>query len=319
MSEVNPKYVIMLNKAYEKYSTITVVDSSLEQIKDSVEKESDIQKDSRLMERISNLGKSKRSFQTNKKTLKRQSHTNHGQRSFSEAENNVLKEFIEKNVKSECKTLKLKEVAKEMNRTVTSVNHQIRKLRLGLEVSNFSHRKFSLTEDKLIIDEAIKHLTHCKSLRETIIQKPREFCKQFNRRYHSIVERWEGCIKCWLLQYYNKNLNQEINPMLANLVNRSFDSILSVDWDFVANHDEFSGYTYIGLRKKYAALMKLAAASYKKHSSKVSLEEVAVYAEEKYLNRRSVKSQPTFEKRQMDCITYFDDQIKRIRNDLILK
>ena len=43
----------------------------------------------------------------------------------------------------------------------------------------------------------------------------------------------------------------------------------------------------------------------------MSLKEVADYTEEHYLNRK-VKAFPTREKRQMDCIAYFEEQIKNL-------
>merc|ERR1711915_702331 len=100
-------------------------------------------------------------------------------------------------------------------------------------------------------DEAIKHLKHCKSLRETIIQNPIEVSKSLKRNHNTIKERWDTVIKCWLLQFYNRNLNKEIRPMLVDLIYKNFESVLGIDWEFVVSHKEFSGYNIKGLKRLF--------------------------------------------------------------------
>merc|ERR1712098_553660 len=164
-------------------------------------------------------------------------------------------------------------------------------------------------EDKLIIDEAIEHLKQCKSLRETRLQNPLEFCKSFGRKHKTIEERWESIIKCWLLQYYNKNLNQEIRPMLVRLINENYDSVIDINWEFISSHKEFSGYTIPGLKKIYVAMVDKLAKTIKKPSYELSIKEVANFTEG-YFSNHKIKAQPVRDKRKMDCIEYFELKIK---------
>ena len=87
------------------------------------------------------------------------------------------------------KTAKLKDLMIVMNRTYKSIYHRINTLQRGTKTTR-KNRPFTLTEDKLIIDEALKQLVKTKSLRETMILDPREFCKKFERNFQAVEQRW---------------------------------------------------------------------------------------------------------------------------------
>merc|ERR1712098_276912 len=164
-------------------------------------------------------------------------------------------------------------------------------------------------EDKVIIDVAIEHLSKCKHLRKTIIEDPRGLGRRLKRNYHSVAHRWSVSIRSWLLQYYNKNLNLEVRPMLADFVNAHFDSVHGIDWKFVASQKEFLGHTEISLSFLFhSGTIKNAARHLNRQHHKVSLEEVAHFAKsvifEKY---NKVKAHVT--KRQTECIDYFVKKI----------
>jgi len=322
VTDVDPKYVDMLNKAYEKYLKLEVVNSNFEHYDETEPEPAKFHTDkldahahqgSDNIQVINNRTLTPKPNSDKSKKLKYKNYTNYGHKKYSEEENEILINFLEKNPNfshSQNKKSKLIELAKIMEgRTINSIRSQINLIQTEPELMAKKRTKkiFSLTEDKLIIDEAIRHLQQCKSLRDTVIQNPRDFCKTFKRSYRSIEERWESYIKCWLLQYYNKNLNQEIKPMLVDLIHRNYDSIPSIDWEFIANHKEFSGYNISGLKKELASAIRKAAMFHNKASYELSLKEIAKLSKENLLN---TKRTPALAKRIMDCIEYFELKVR---------
>jgi len=249
-----------------------------------------------------------------KKTKKNKNRADYGYKSYSEDENKFILKYLE-NTSDINRTNSAKELAKLMKgRTYYSIRHQIDNLQSRKIVTVIKRiaKRFSLTEDKLIIDEAIKHLKLCKSLREANIQNLREFAKLMERNHKSIYDRWESVIKCWILQYYNKNLNQEIRPMLVDIIHRNYDSVIGIDWEFVSSHKEFSGYTIEGLKDLFYDINSKAAKSLKKSSYELSFDEIANFGEEYF--KKKFKAQPTLEKRKMDCIEYFELKLREGKN-----
>jgi len=358
--KVDPKYVDMLNKAYEKYSKLEVVNSNFEHFSDSFEDENKLliekndstkntpkikfkpQIKSKKFNAIENLYSfehftksseaKKKLLEVNKsssdsqrkeikcqgkskiieKTKKIKNYANYGHKSYSEEENNFLLKYLEDNKDNFGLNKTSRELEKLMKgRTHGSIKHQVKALRSGqtATVVAKTRKVFSLTEDKLIIDEAIKHLKICKSLRDAIIQNPLEFSKNMKRSDKSIFDRWESFIKCWLLQYYNKNLNREIRPMLSDFVHMNFESVLEIDWEFVLSHKEFSGYNVKGLKKIFFLLTADVAKYLSKPSYELSLKDIANYTNENILNKKR-RAEPTRDKRKMDCIQYFEQRIK---------
>jgi len=256
-------YVAMLNKAYEKYSKLELINSNFEHFNDSSDPHTHDNNKKLLEEddksRRGSLTKGRKSNDNhNQKSKKYKNSANYGHKRYSEEENAILIKFLDNNPDFyKNKSMKIRELTKIMKgRTFDSIKYQIARLQQGLIVPRREKRLFSLTEDKLIIDEAIRNIKHCKSLREVGVRNSPEFCKSFGRAPWSVSERWENVVKCWLLQFYNKNLNQEIRPMLVDLIHKNFDSTLEIDWEFIANHEEFSGYTY------YSWLKKIVCCSY---------------------------------------------------------
>jgi len=311
---VDPKYVAMLNTAYEKYAKLEVVNSNFEHFSDSNENVKKLLvKDPIISTSSHKIGensvtKNKKSNSDNK-TKKVKNRANYGAKSYSEEENIFLLNYL-KNNSDLNQTYTAKELAKLMKgRTWKSIVQQIRVLQSGKSVTvvKRTSKRFSLIEDKLIIDEAIKHLKHCKSLREANIQNLLEFGKIMKRNHKSIDDRWESFIKCWLLQYYNKNLNQEIRPMLVDIISRNYDTVLGIDWEFVSRHKEFSGYTIKGLKKPFVKIIERAAKSLNKPSYKLSLKEIVHFSEEYF--KKKLRVYTPLEKRKMDCIEYFELKI----------
>jgi len=321
--KLNPKYVALLRESYKKYSQINCVNETNPNLNVESSKFSKVEKlgDSNLTS--DNLSvKSIPKTITRKESKKKEEFTegkrsyyskaNNGRKIFSKQEDDFLLEYLKQHPDFEQnKSTEIHVLMKSMNRTYKSVYHRINTLQRGTKTTR-SNRQFTLTEDKMIIDEALKHLRKIKSLRDTVIFDPREFCKKFGRNFQAVEQRWLITIRSWLLQYHNKNLNLEIRPMLADLLFSNFDSIKSINWEFVASHEEFSGHTEISLRHVFYSKTLFYTSCYlKKPTYDVSLEEIADYSRTHFLNS-NVKVAPKVEKRQLDCISYFEEQTKKL-------
>ena len=205
--ELNPKYVALLKEAYKKYSQMNYVkvapqnsisfSSPKECVKKSmVSKFSQENLNSPQIKSIPKQVKPTSIFdgrKSGKLTEGKRSYyskANNGRKLFSKQEDEFLTKYLKQNPDFEQnKTAKLKDLMIVMNRTYKSIYHRINTLQRGTKTTR-KNRPFTLTEDKLIIDEALKQLVKTKSLRETMILDPREFCKKFERNFQAVEQRW---------------------------------------------------------------------------------------------------------------------------------
>ena len=202
-------------------------------------------------------------------------------------------------------TDKIKELSHDFGRNPESIRGRLRRLQRD---SFGTHVRFSLEEDKIIIDSAIRVLMETKSLEETTISDYAELATSFNRSCQSVQGRWNTKIKPWLLQYYSETLNLEIRPMLANFVADNFESEASINWNYVLTVPEFSGHTTTSLRWVFSSDIKFnAIKKFNIPSKKMSLKQIAAFADENYKQRKLRK---TIEKRQHDLIEYFESLVK---------
>jgi len=331
--EVNPKYVALLQKSYQNFSKIDIIESSAcrkkEDEKSELDNESnlisysseeklfDIHESENGVDKVELLRKStKVNHLTSSCRLKRKEYhtkiTKNGRKIFSDEEDQFLLNFLSNNPDFEKnRTLKLRELEGLLNRSVRSIDCRIRNLQKGKK-TNRKHKTFSLTEDKVIIDKAIKHLYKCHVLRETVIEKPRKLARKLNRNYLAVEQRWSVRIRSWLLQYYNKNLNLEIRPMLAEFLSKHFDSVHSIDWKFVSSQTEFSGHTEESLRNQFhSRILHYTARHLQKPNHELTLKEIAHFTN-KVISEKHNKISSSLERRQMECIDYF---AKKIKND----
>jgi len=143
--KLDPKYVTMLEKSYEKYSKLEVVNSSFEHFNDSAGEDSKklnkckgkvtssptIQNESQAHNKL----KRKKAKGENKKSKKIRNLSNiNGHKTYSEEEIEIILKFLETNPDFDLnKTAKIKELAKMMKgRTFSSIDKKIRYLQLGL-------------------------------------------------------------------------------------------------------------------------------------------------------------------------------------------
>ena len=200
----------------------------------------------------------------------------------------------------------LKDLRIRLNRDRKSVVMRLWKLEKGRPERTV--RKFSLEEDKIIIDESIQYLKQCKYLK--LIEFERDvvvrLAASFKRRDTTVISRWYEKIKVWLLQYYNKTLNLEIRPMLANAIADNFQSREIIDWEFLRTFPEFVGHTKNSLKNQYNNIML----SYKKRFTDkldATVQEIATYATISYKpNKLTIQ----LETRQQEIIEYFEEQVR---------
>ena len=202
---------------------------------------------------------------------------------------------------------------KKLNRNDNSIVGRLDQLRSGRHLK--MRKCFTLEEDLMIIDEAIKILKDTKSLEKTVLSNSKELGKQFNRNHWSIDLRWNTQIKTWLLQYYNKTLNLEIRPMLANFLAEHFVSYKEIDWKFVLTFPEFKGHTEESLRLIfYTKMLFYATRNLKLKRNEITLAQIAEDTTRMCLLKRRNR---VIEERQKNIVDYFEKQTVALEIDLI--
>merc|ERR1740123_1434323 len=187
------------------------------------------------------------------------------------------------------------ELSKLLNRSYNSIYERIGRREF-----------FSLQEDFFIIDHALKILKQCKSLEETQLDDYNKLSKSLDRHLASVLSRW-NILQSWLLQFYRKTLNLEIRPMLINVLAEHFESILSIDWDWVKKIPEFSGYTANGLKRLFdTQIFQILTEKFQMERTETTLKQLAEAAK----NYKFNKVNKNVIMRQDKIIAYFEKNIK---------
>ena len=95
--------------------------------------------------------------------------------------------------------------------------------------------------------------------------------------------------------------------MLINVLANNFDSIQSIDWDWVKKIPEFSGYTSNGLKKVFTSkILHLIAPKLDIDSTEMTLNQLAEAAKDFKFSevKKSVLE------RQRKIIDYFEEQVE---------
>ena len=172
--------------------------------------------------------------------------------------------------------------------------------------------QFILEEDMIIIDSLIQNLLNNKTLR-TALGSSHEFDDKAlalrpNSRSKGVINRWNWMHQPWLLSYYEKTLNLEIRPMLANYLRDNFETRQQIDWDQTVQVKSFSGQTVASLK----ALFRTMIGNCKKRKnikySEVTLQGIVEYANSVFPDRKV--RDPT-KKRQQAVIEYFEESVKK--------
>ena len=302
--KVNKKYVNLLEKSFDKYKDIDILgwkgdDGEKEKREEETVNITNITKyvcpKAGASSKPSNGEKSNKKRGFIKKKL-------YKIKKFTPDEDQVIIDTMQCTDK---KSTGILELTKVLNRPYKSIQHRIEKLGTGSGRRRF--RPFSLQEDFLIIDNALKSLKLCKSLEETHLNDYEDLAKSLDRQAKSVFERWNTQLKMWLLQYYQKTLNLEIRPMLINVLADNFDSIQSIDWDWVKKVPEFSGYTANGLKRVFfTKIIHHIARQLEVERTEMTLKKLSEAAKDfKFSNvNESVIA------RQKQIVDYFELQVK---------
>lgn len=248
--KVNKKYVNLLSKTFDKYKYIDILARKGDEEEEKREETTaavGLYTSTKYYVRLKAGASSKPS--PGEKSEKKRGYTFHKLYKIKQFTHNEDEMIVKTMQSAEKKSAGILELTKVLNRPYKSIQHRIEKLSTGSGRRRF--RPFSLQEDYLIIDNALKSLKLCKSLEETHLHDYEDLAMSLDRQAKSVFERWNTQLKMWLLQYYQKTLNLEIRPMLINVLADNFDSIQSIDWDWVKRLPEFSGYTSNGLKRVF--------------------------------------------------------------------
>ena len=319
---INKKYVALLLETSEKYRKLDVIESkTVEEVEsvdgvrdcDSLKKPKVIKTQARLTKTFPKISicESDEAEHAELKVRRRKSFRRleiEGRKVFTREEDDFLINYI-KNTPNESRRDRVRELKKQMNRSFKSIERRLFDIEKGRIAPKRENKAFSLQEDQLIIDAAITNLEVSRNLKETDLPNYKELSKTLkNRNPHSLELRWNIHIKTWLLQYYNKTLNLQIKPMLANVLADNFDSFDSIDWKMVLEFKEFDGHTENSLRYLfYSNLVPRAISALEKERSNLTLKEIAKVIDQnsqRNYTRKGVKI------RQRELIDYFETKLK---------
>ena len=227
---------------------------------------------------------------------------------FSEQEDQLMLKAMNDAPNGDWKNIGRKErkqLCDKLQRHFDIIRSRMNKLQRGS--SKRENRRFSLEEDKIIIDSAIESLANGSSLGETSIDSV-HIADSFGRHNSSIQHRWEFNIRPWLLQYYAKTLNLEIIPKLARFLADNFESKGTIDWNFVSTNKDFCGHTPKSLMKKMSDVTNCLCNRLQVETKDLSLNQIATFAKDSYKPRKKSKS---IENRQGELITYFEVMVEK--------
>ena len=299
---VNAKYVNLLNKTFDKYKSIEIIERKKEQ---HFEEGDDGNKETLKFQPYKEGDSSMLMSGGDKSENKKRGYTVHKlykAKPFTPDEDKIIVETM-KNVEN--KSAGIRELTKTLNRPYRSIQCRIDKL--GTGSARKTSRPFSLQEDFTIIDNALMSLKQCKSLEKTELHDYEDLAKSLDRGGWSVLERWDTQLQNWLVQYYQKNLNLEIRSMLIIVLADNFDSIQSIDWDWVKKIPEFSGYTSNGLKRVFTSkIFHLIAPKLDIDSTEMTLNQLAEAAKDFKFSevKKSVLE------RQRKIIDYFEEQVE---------
>jgi len=237
VTEISEKYVKLLQTTYQKYKEIDVIYSGKKEADHSV---SDLK--FRAEPKVSGVSKSVKAKQRYGRKVK----TIHSLRQYSPEEDKILLESIK--IDGICNKT-ICRLSKQLGRTYASVQVRINNLSTGC--GKRKYRMFTLQEDLLIVESAIQGLRNNNSLIDAQLENLEELASSMCRLQITLYDRWHNLLKIWILQYYKKNLNLEIRPMLINFLVENFSDINAIDWKVVSKVPEFSGHTLSSLKKTF--------------------------------------------------------------------
>ena len=232
------------------------------------------------------------------------------QNSFTPAEDKILMEAIESG-----KELNNTKLGKMMKRDSASIRNRIAKL-IRSKSSSKSQKYFTLEEDLILIEHAVSKMGGGILLRNVNRSKldfP-ELSQSFGRGIDSVYRHWVGKLMVWLLSHYNKSLNLDIRPMLANYVAEHFTDVDNIQWDKILTYPEFAGHTETSIGILYKGTMvRHAEMRLGVHRKHLTLRQIADNVEE--LSKKLSVSEKE-KRRKMEVINHFEKLVseRKIKN-----
>jgi len=257
--------VKLLQTTYTKYKDIDIIysdktrsDIGLSELK------------LRKAPKVSEIVKKNLSSKVNGRKLK----VIHSLRQYSPEEDKILLMAIKTD--GIC-TKTITKLSKQLERTYASIQVRLNKLATGS--GKRKYRMFTLQEDFLIVECAIEDLRNNSSLIEAQLTNLEDLASSMRRLQITLSDRWHNLLKIWILQYYRKNLNLEIRPMLINFLVEHFSNINAIDWNIVAKVPEFSGHTMFSLKKIFYSKILVSLSNHlKMEKTKMTMLDLATAA-----------------------------------------
>ena len=198
-----------------------------------------------------------------------------------------------------------------MHRDLSGIKERMKKIEHGEDLKILKNQ-FILEEDMIIIDSLIQNLLNNKTLR-TALGSSHEFDDKAlalrpNSRSKVVINRWNWMLQPWLLSYYEKTLNLEIRPMLANYLRDNFKTRQQIDWDQTVQVKSFSGQTVNSLKHLVRTIILNCARKLNMNYSEVTLQDMVEVANSIYPNKKVAE---TVKKRQQAVIEYFEESVKK--------
>ena len=234
---------------------------------------------------------------------------------FSKEEDEVLlAAFKSAGITADMKKLPkgfLKGLSKKLNRDEPYLRDRFKLLQD--DNFNLNQVRFTLLDDKALIDAAVENIKMVGSLRNSVLsyESKNELAVKLKRNKKTLSPRWLYKLKPWILSYYEKTLNLDIRIMLASFVVENFNTVYDIDWDLVMKNPEFSGHTAGSVRRIYIKMIELTAKHLKERVECVTISQVAEDAKITYTRTNSkTQIKQTIKRRQMEVIEYFEEVIK---------
>jgi len=318
---LDEKYVKLLKKSMKKFKGLSYVDSSLnpvpKSLRKSIEREIFIQlKRNRYNPEEDLDGENLSSHDVDKTPLRRKKkyifssaskmklHQKNFQRVvdyFNPDEDSKILKAIEE---SKGQKLNIRDLSNAINRPYHSVRDRVRKFRNTKTSKRTKAKRYSLIEDKIILDEVLQYISQ-ERLKYIPLPNPLKLSLLMKRGETSLKSRWQYYLKPMILQYYTKTLNLDVRYMLVNHIAKTYESLSSVEWEEIVKLPEFSGHTDSSIRYQFFLVYRLLLSCRRTIKKDSSLEEIAEAANVhfKETNRRYSKE---LLKHKAAVIAYFE-------------
>ena len=320
---VSAKYVELISQCYDKYKNVSVVDSQLRPVPEVIDRKrlkNEILEQAKINTKVS-VKSEKKQLLTNVKPLlrrrrklivssscKKKLHSINFDRTinyFTAEEDQKIIEAIEA---SKGKRLMISKLCKTIDRPYHSTRDRVRKLRN--ESSERNTKRFTIIEDKIILDEILQYIGQEK-LREIPLPNPMKLSHLLKRRETSLKSRWQYYLKPMLLQYYTKTLNLDIRQMLVNHLASKYKSLETVDWEkVITDRPEFAGHTDSSIKYQFMLVYHLLRYHRKKKKSSLTLGEISKLAD-KIFEKREVRFSTKLMEHKISVITYFEKYVRQ--------